>query len=121
MRQKMLQLGSEIQKRAVDGERALDMGLSESARLLSALVEARMSLGLQACAERELIAEAGKLVTEQLVQRERALSIHGRLTTICAGMRIDPRSFGDGGPKDAPWIEEQNVQLKLVETERVAA
>lgn len=121
MRQKMLQLGSEIQQRAIGGERALDMGLSESARLLSALVEARMSLGLQACAERELIAEAGKMVTEQLVQRERALSIHGRLTTICASMRIDPRAFGDGGGKEAPWIEDQSVQLKLVETERVAA
>jgi len=99
MRKNLMEAGSDLQRQVVASERSIDEGLIAQANLVATLLATRMSLGFNACVERELVAEVGAALAEGFAQRERVISLHSRLGALAKKMGIDPQAFGDGGDK----------------------
>lgn len=95
-----LRAGRTIKARLMEGERAIDQGLIAQSMVTATLLQARIDLGLQAQAERDLIAESGAMLNEMFAQRTRMLAMHSQFSRLARDMGLTVTGFGDAGESE---------------------
>lgn len=98
-RQQVIEAGANIQQHLIASERSVDEGIIAHANMAAALLESRLNMGLGACVERDLVAEAGAILMESFARRERIINLHERFAVLARKLGVDPTGFGDGGDK----------------------
>lgn len=99
--------GVAIRQQLRAAERSIDEGLIATATLTATLLTARLSMGLAAHAERELITEAGAILSDRLEHRARMLAHHDRYHNLAREMGFG--DLGDSAESSADFAAGDNV------------